>query len=91
LSAETKNTGSRARNSRRARAGWFAATIASLLPIASCNRYQTPVPPGTLNFLIESAPINLDPRFSTDAQSQDLEGAPRSTDRNFSPSPGDEI
>ena len=74
MSAETKNTGSRARNSRRARAGWFAATIASLLPIASCNRYQTPVPPGTLNFLIESAPINLDPRFSTDAQSQDLDG-----------------
>jgi peptide/nickel transport system substrate-binding protein len=42
--------------------------------LAGCNANSQSAPSGTLNFLIESAPINLDPRFSADAQSQDLDG-----------------
>lgn len=41
---------------------------------AGCDPYSRPTQPGTLNFLIESAPINLDPRFASDAQSQNLDG-----------------
>jgi peptide/nickel transport system substrate-binding protein len=45
--------------------------IASLL--GACGRVAPPAP-GTLTFLIESGPINLDPRFATDAQSQNVDG-----------------
>ena len=41
---------------------------------AGCDPYSRSVAPGTLNFLIESAPINLDPRFASDAWSQNLDG-----------------
>ena len=40
----------------------------------SCNTYSPPVAAGTANFLIEFAPGNLDPRFASDAPSQDLDG-----------------
>ena len=39
-----------------------------------CGKQNGAGEPGTLNFLIESQPINLDPRIGTDAQSEDLDG-----------------
>jgi len=41
---------------------------------AGCGRTQQAADPGTVNFLIESMPINLDPRIGTDAQSEHLHG-----------------
>jgi peptide/nickel transport system substrate-binding protein len=48
--------------------------IASLLLcfISSCNR-STSFNPSSLTFLIEANPVNLDPRFATDGQSQRLD------------------
>jgi ABC-type transport system substrate-binding protein len=39
-----------------------------------CGRGKTAEPPGAVTFLIETMPINLDPRIGTDAQSQHLDG-----------------
>jgi peptide/nickel transport system substrate-binding protein len=39
-----------------------------------CGRGKTAELPGPVNFLIETMPINLDPRIGTDAQSQHLDG-----------------
>ena len=39
-----------------------------------CGRQRQAVEPGTVNFLIESMPINLDPRIGSDAQSEHLHG-----------------
>jgi peptide/nickel transport system substrate-binding protein len=50
-----------------------AACMLAASLLTSCNNAVVPVP-GTLTFLIESAPINLDPRFATDAQSQNIDG-----------------
>jgi peptide/nickel transport system substrate-binding protein len=52
----------------------LAAALAALSILAGCSGYSQPAPPGTVNFLIEAAPINLDPRFASDAQSQNLDG-----------------
>ena len=48
--------------------------LAGLSIFTGCGGYSQPTPPGTLNFLIESAPLNLDPRFASDAQAQALDG-----------------
>jgi peptide/nickel transport system substrate-binding protein len=76
LSAERSSDGAsdRLRTGLRSRARWFAVALAAVCSMAGCNTYSAPAAPGTLNFLIESAPINLDPRFGLDAQSQDLDG-----------------
>ncbi|HEX9759679.1 MAG TPA: ABC transporter substrate-binding protein [Candidatus Acidoferrales bacterium] len=56
----------------------FAVPVAALLAAAAlvmlpgCRTSPTPAEPGTLVFLIESMPTNLDPRIGTDAQSQRL-------------------
>jgi len=49
--------------------------VTSLLPcfLISCSR-PTKFDPTSLTFLIESNPVNLDPRFATDGQSQRLDG-----------------
>jgi ABC-type transport system substrate-binding protein len=49
--------------------------LASLLPcvLISCSR-PTKFDPTSLTFLIEANPVNLDPRFATDGQSQRLDG-----------------
>src|SRR4029077_21243365 len=49
--------------------------VTSLLPCAltSCFR-PTKFDPTSLTFLIEANPVNLDPRFATDGQSQRLDG-----------------
>jgi peptide/nickel transport system substrate-binding protein len=53
---------------------WFAAAVIGAAIFAGCGGYSEPSSPDTVNFLIESAPINLDPRFAIDAQAQDLDG-----------------
>ena len=45
--------------------------LAALLGIAGCHSAQRD--PGTVVFLIESSPANLDPRIGTDAQSQRID------------------
>jgi peptide/nickel transport system substrate-binding protein len=47
--------------------------MASVL-VEGCGGSHGAVEPGTLNFLIESMPTNLDPRIGTDAVSQHLDG-----------------
>src|SRR5207245_5096326 len=47
------------------------ALLAFLLLLASCSSPQA-ADPGTVTFLIETMPANLDPRIGTDAQSQRL-------------------
>ncbi len=44
------------------------------MSLAACARRASASPPGTVVFLIESTPVNLDPRVGTDAQSQYLDG-----------------
>ena len=45
--------------------------LAALLALAGCHGSQPD--PGTVVFLIESSPANLDPRIGTDAQSQRID------------------
>jgi peptide/nickel transport system substrate-binding protein len=45
-----------------------------MLSLAGCGLHASQDTPGTLNFLIESSPVNLDPRFAGDAQSQNFDG-----------------
>ncbi len=52
----------------------IAFLLVTISALTSCNIYSQPHLPGTVNFLIESAPINLDPRFSADAQAQFIDG-----------------
>ncbi|MGD0892581.1 MAG: ABC transporter substrate-binding protein [Terracidiphilus sp.] len=50
------------------RRAWFSA---ALLLLAGCR--STPRDPGTVVFLIESSPANLDPRIGTDVQSEHID------------------
>jgi peptide/nickel transport system substrate-binding protein len=52
----------------------IVATALALVVIAAggCATESSATPPDTVNFLIESAPVNLDPRIGTDAWSQHL-------------------
>ena len=54
---------------------WIAPVtlFVALLFSVSCGRPPAE-PPGTVTFLIETMPANLDPRIATDAQSQRLDG-----------------
>ena len=45
-----------------------------LLVLGGCSHGTNPGEPGTVNFLIESAPTNLDPRIGADAFSEHLDG-----------------
>ncbi|MGA8145914.1 MAG: ABC transporter substrate-binding protein [Candidatus Acidiferrales bacterium] len=47
--------------------------IACMLLAAGCSSNHNAKEPGTVNFLIESMPANLDPRIGSDAQSQHLD------------------
>jgi peptide/nickel transport system substrate-binding protein len=55
--------------------GWDTAlislTLAALLCLSGCR--STPRDPGTVVFLIESSPANLDPRIGTDGQSEHID------------------
>lgn len=52
----------------------MAGLLTAVSFLTSCDTYSQPPAPGTVNFLIEFAPGNLDPRFASDAPSQDLDG-----------------
>ncbi|MFZ0785308.1 MAG: ABC transporter substrate-binding protein [Candidatus Acidiferrales bacterium] len=52
----------------------LAAALAVALVCGGCKSKTQADEPGTVNFLIESMPTNLDPRIGTDAQSQHLDG-----------------
>jgi peptide/nickel transport system substrate-binding protein len=56
------------------RSGRVAAVVAFAMAFAllGCSSYARRYDPGTLNFLIETMPTNLDPRIGTDAYSQHL-------------------
>jgi peptide/nickel transport system substrate-binding protein len=51
----------------------FAALSLPVLLAAGCN-HSSAEPPGTVTFLVETMPANLDPRLGTDARSQQLDG-----------------
>lgn len=53
---------------RRARLGALASLVVLLLLLAACTHSRPE--PGTAVMLIESSPLNLDPRVGTDAQSE---------------------
>jgi peptide/nickel transport system substrate-binding protein len=65
-------------NNRAARPGpaffALAATLAAAMACGCCKSAAQANESGTVNFLIESMPTNLDPRIGTDAQSQHLDG-----------------
>ena len=44
------------------------------LVVLGCGQAREADDPGTVNFLIESMPVNLDPRIGTEAQSEHLDG-----------------
>ena len=48
-------------------------TLVGLLALSGCSR-PLPFNPNAITFLIEANPVNLDPRFATDGQSQRLDG-----------------
>jgi peptide/nickel transport system substrate-binding protein len=58
---------------RRRFAAAFLLAVALGALCAGCRRPENGEP-GAVNFLIESMPINLDPRIGTDAQSEHIDG-----------------
>jgi len=62
------------RRPRGGRAGRLAVAFAIIAVSAcGCGSMREKEEPGTVNFLIESMPINLDPRIGTDGQSEDID------------------
>lgn len=54
---------------RSAQTSFVLLILAACFAVTACSREHT-VSPGTVAFLIESMPANLDPRIGTDAQSE---------------------
>jgi peptide/nickel transport system substrate-binding protein len=56
--------------------GFFLVLLAALVSfsLAGCNSSKNAGEPGTVNFLIEASPTNLDPRIGADAYSQHIDG-----------------
>jgi peptide/nickel transport system substrate-binding protein len=52
----------------------FVLIGVAIAALAGCGNGRNSREAGTVNFLIESMPANLDPRIGTDAQSQHLDG-----------------
>lgn len=52
---------------------FFAAMLPLLLLPAACSR-SAPADPAALTLLIEAGPLNLDPRYAIDTQSQRIDG-----------------
>ena len=55
------------------RLGVLWALCAELFFFSGCS-HPTKFDPSSLTFVIEANPVNLDPRFATDGQSQRLDG-----------------
>lgn len=51
----------------------FLCVLCVTLSLSGCS-HPTKFDPSHLTFLIEANPVNLDPRFATDGQSQRLDG-----------------
>ncbi|HVB87765.1 MAG TPA: ABC transporter substrate-binding protein [Candidatus Dormibacteraeota bacterium] len=63
------------RHAKRFACGILLAFLICAAPLFSgCSKSGSAAEPGTLNFLIESMPTNLDPRIGTDAQSEEIDG-----------------
>ena len=67
------------RSDRRHNSNWLArlegACLILVVALAGgCKAPANVADAGTVNFLLEFMPANLDPRIGTDAQSQDLDG-----------------
>jgi peptide/nickel transport system substrate-binding protein len=60
--------------SAKLRARLLALALAALLFPAGCSHFHPAADPGTVTFVIESAPTNLDPRIGADAYSAHLDG-----------------
>src|ERR1700722_20381633 len=58
----------------RSRDVFLVALCACLLAGCSAGARSATPDPRVIDFLSESAPTNLDPRFGTDAQSEDIDG-----------------
>lgn len=56
------------------RAAVARLAILLVILVSSCSSNRNPAEPGTINFLIEAMPTNLDPRIGTDAYSAHLDG-----------------
>ncbi len=56
------------------RSAAFAVALAFPMFFAAGCGHSSAEPPGTVTFLIETMPANLDPRLGTDARSQQLDG-----------------
>jgi len=56
--------------------GWLVAVIGLFYCFAlqGCSSRDNSIEPGTVNFVIEATPTNLDPRIGTDAYSAHLDG-----------------
>lgn len=52
----------------------LALAVVACILLWGCGKAKNASEPGTVNFIIESSPTNLDPRVGTDAQSQYLDG-----------------
>lgn len=55
-------------------AAWMAFAFGALSLCAGCSSFRPAPAPGTVTFLIESMPPNLDPRIGTDAFSEHIDG-----------------
>src|SRR5271163_762654 len=60
-------------STRRKQAFLYLALVLQVL-LWGCNGTRDEKQPGSINFIIESSPTNLDPRIGTDAQSEQLDG-----------------
>jgi len=58
---------------RGLRTGLLSALAAGWIALCGCGRAPE-FNPAALTFLIEANPVNLDPRYATDGQSQRLDG-----------------
>jgi peptide/nickel transport system substrate-binding protein len=71
-------TANDARHTRRLRFLWFVSVVAFvsvfLFCFGGCSSSKNATEPGTVNFLIEASPTNLDPRIGADAYSQHIDG-----------------
>lgn len=52
----------------------FAALLCGAILLGGCGSSQTSADSGTVNFLLDSAPTNLDPRIGADAYSEHVHG-----------------
>ena len=58
---------------KQTRRGWDTHFLATLMLFAVVGCHSKPRDPGTVVFLIDSSPANLDPRIGTDGQSEHID------------------